>query len=172
MKRIGLLAPIVASVLTGPAAAEIRTSTTNGFSLESQAVVPVAPAEAYAALGRIGSWWNSGHTYSGKAANLSLSLKAGGCFCESWTGGDVEHGRVVHARTGKQLRVSAALGPLQGEAVVGTLTWTFKPVPGGTQIVQSYVVGGYIAGGADKYAAPVDQVMTQQFVGLVSSVGK
>ncbi len=163
---------IGATFAAGPASAEVKASSDTGFELESKATVRVSPAQAYAALGRIGGWWNSSHTYSGKAANLSLELRAGGCFCERWDGGTIEHGRVIYARPGEQLRVSAALGPLQAEAVTGILTWTLKPVPGGTEIVQRYVVGGYVSGGAGKYAGPVDQVMGQQLGGLVKSLGK
>ena len=65
-----------------------------------------------------------------------------------------------------------ALGPLQAEGVTGTLTWSFKPVPAGTEIVQRYVVGGYVPGGADKYAKAVDQVLAQQLAGLAQSLSK
>jgi uncharacterized protein YndB with AHSA1/START domain len=171
MNRAGLLVLLTAA-LPVPAAAKVKSSSVAGFVLESRAVVPVEPKAAFAAIGRIGSWWKPSHTYSGRADNLRLELSVGGCFCETWDGGAVEHGRVVHARPGQQLRVAAALGPLQGEAVVGTLTWTFKPVTGGTEIVQTYAVGGYVAGGTNKYAGPVDQVMSQQFAGLVASLAK
>ncbi len=39
-------------------------------------------------------------------------------------------------------------------------------MPGGTEIVQTYVVGGYIRGGAEKMAPLVDMVMGQQLAGL------
>jgi hypothetical protein len=79
---------------------------------------------------------------------------------------------VIYARPGQQLRIAGALGPLQGEAVVGTLTWSLKAAGGGTEITQRYVVGGYVAGGADKYAGPVDQVLAQQLASFVRSVAK
>ena len=156
------------------AAAEVKSSTPAGFHVESKATVPATPAEVYARLGRVGDWWNDAHTYSGKSANLSLDLKAGGCFCEAIPegGGTIEHGRVIYAMPGSTLRVQGALGPLQQEAANGTLTWTLKAVPGGTDVTQTYVVGGYVRGGADKLSAVVDQVMAEQLAGLAKSFAK
>lgn len=161
---------LLAAILAGaaaPAGAEVKSATTAGFEVEARALVSVAPAEAYAMLGRIGEWWNGDHTYSGKSANLSLKPRAGGCFCERIPpNGTIEHMRVVYAQPATILRLQGGLGPLQGEAVAGTLTWTLKAVPGGTQIVQTYVVGGYVRGGADKLAPIVDKVMAEQLAGL------
>jgi uncharacterized protein YndB with AHSA1/START domain len=167
-----MLFAAAAALTAVPAMAEVKASSASGFVSENQTVVPVTPARAYQALGQIGSWWRSDHTYSGKAANLRLDARAGGCFCETWSGGTVEHGRVIYARPGQQLRIAGALGALQGEAVVGTLTWSLKAAGGGTEITQRYVVGGYVAGGADKYAGPVDQVLAQQLASFVRSVAK
>ena len=146
------------------AQAEVQSSSPTGFVLESKAVVPATPAEAYAALGRIGEWWNPAHTHSGDAANLSLDLRAGGCLCETVPsdGGTIEHLRVVHARPAQALRLQGGLGPLQAEGIAGSLTWSLKPVAGGTEITQTYVVGGHIRGGAEAYAGPVDSVLSEQ----------
>ncbi len=162
---LGLLLPAVAQ-------AEVKVATPAGFESENRVVIAAAPAEVYATLGRIGTWWSSSHTYSGQASNLRMGLKAGDCFCETWGSGTIEHGRVIYAKPGEQLRVSGALGPLQAEAVMGTLTWTLKPVAGGTELTQRYVVGGYVSGGAEKYAKIVDQVLAQQLAGLAKSLAK
>jgi uncharacterized protein YndB with AHSA1/START domain len=166
MRNMVLLA--FSAALVAPAQAEVKSATPAGFEIESKAVVGATPAETYAALGRIGEWWNSAHTYSGDAANMTLEAKAGGCFCETIVdgGGSIEHGRVIYAQPGETLRIQGALGPLQSEAVVGTLTWQLEPVDGGTEVTQSYVVSGYVRGGADKFAPIVDQVMGQQLAGL------
>lgn len=147
-----------------PAGAEVRASGPAGFVLEGRVTVPATPALAYAALGRVGSWWNGAHTYSGNAANLTMTLSPGGCFCEAIPAdrGGIEHGRVIYARPGQTLRVQAALGPLQSEAVIGTITWQLRAVAGGTEIVQTYVVGGYMRGGLEAVAPVVDRVMTEQ----------
>jgi uncharacterized protein YndB with AHSA1/START domain len=151
-----------------PAAAELRSSAPGGFESVHVATVAAPPAEVFAALGTPARWWTKGHTYSGDAANLRLELRAGGCFCERVPadGSTIEHGRVVYAQPGKVLRLSAALGPLQAEGVAAALTWTLKPVAGGTEVTQSYVVGGYVRGGADTLAPIVDRVMGEQLNGL------
>lgn len=155
-----------------PAAAEVKSSSPSGFEVQSRVIVAASPADAYAALARIEEWWNPEHSYSGKAANLSLDPQAGGCFCERLDGGGtVEHLRVVQARPGQLLRLRGGLGPLQAQAVAGTLSWALKPAAGGTEISQTYVVGGYIAGGAEKLAPLVDKVLAEQLERLQQKLG-
>jgi hypothetical protein len=155
--------PMLAALLAAPAHAAVKSASPAGFEVEASAIVTVAPDEAYEMIGRIGEWWSSDHTYSRSSSNLSLELRPGGCFCEKLAdGGGVEHGRVVFAMPGRLLRVSGAIGPLQAEAATGTLTWTLKPVAGGTEIGQDYKVGGYFPAGADKLAPIVDQVLGEQ----------
>ena len=160
--RYGLVMAL-ASALATPALAEVKSATPVGFEVESKAVVAVTPAEAYAMLGRVGDWWNSSHTYSGDAGNMTLALAAGGCFCERVpaSGATIEHARIVYAEPGRTLRLQGGLGPIQAEAALGTLTWSLKPAAGGTEITQTYVVGG-----ADKLAPIVDQVLGEQLAGL------
>lgn len=167
MRHLILLAGLFAAA---PAVAEVRVSGPSGFAIESNVTVPVPPAEAYAALGRIGRWWNSEHTYSGNAANMTIELRPGGCFCETIPadGGAIEHGRVIYARPGQTLRFEGALGPLQSEAVTGTLTWSLRAVAGGTHITQTYVVGGYSRPGFAAVAPLVDQVMADQLSRLAA----
>jgi hypothetical protein len=97
-----------------------------------------------------------------------LALQAGGCFCEMLPqeGGSIEHMRVVYARPGAALRLQGGLGPLQAEAVTGTLSWTFKAVEGETEIVQNYAVAGHVRTGMEKLAVPVDRVMAEQLARL------
>jgi uncharacterized protein YndB with AHSA1/START domain len=162
-----------AVLLAGPAPAAVKSSTPAGFELESKAVVKASPAEAYAAVGRLGEWWNPSHTYSGRAENLSFEPRAGSCFCERTAdSGTIEHGRIVYAQPGQALRLHGALGPLQASGVSGSLTWTFKAVPGGTEITQTYVVGGYVPGGAEKLAPLVDRVMNEQLTRLAARLNK
>lgn len=122
-------------------------------------------------LGEIGRWWDSAHTFSRVAANLSLELRAGGCFCERLKdGGSVQHMQVVYAAPGAGLRLHGALGPLQVEGVDGTLNWTLKPAEGGTSVTQSHVVGGYIGSGMEQWAPRVDRVLDEQLQRLRSFV--
>ncbi len=163
MNRIAI-SFVVAIAAAFPAAAEVKSSTPAGFEVEAKATVPVSPAQAYAALGRIGDWWSSQHSYSGKASNMRLDPRAGGCFCENLpdSDGTIEHMRVIYAQPAQILRLQGALGPLQAEAAMGTLTWALKAVPGGTEVTQSYVVGGYVRSGAEQMAPLVDMVLAEQ----------
>jgi hypothetical protein len=155
-----LLAGALAATM--PAQAAVRSASPGGFEVESKVVVPAKPNDAYLVLGRIGEWWSPDHTYSHLSANLTLDLRPGGCFCERLPAGGVEHGRVLLAWPGRILRIQGALGPLQSEGVTGTLTWALAPVPEGTEITQTYKVGGYFPTGTDKLAPVVDQVLAEQ----------
>lgn len=160
--------------LAAPASAEVQSASDAGFTLEASVTVVATPVEAYAALTRPSLWWNASHSYSGKSDNLTLDPRAGGCFCERLgNGGTVEHMRVVYADPAEQLRLQGALGPLQAEAAMGTLTWTIGSAPGDSVVItQSYVVGGYVRGGAARLAAPVDAVMSEQLTRLKAHLDK
>lgn len=156
---------------TSPAFAEVKSSSPAGFEVERKAVIKAPPEAIYARIGQIGLWWDPAHSYSKEAANLRLELKAGGCFCESFgQGGTIEHMRVIYADPKTGIRMSGGLGPLQSEAVTGTFAWTFKPVEGGTELTQSYIVSGLVRGGIQTYAAPVDKVLVEQFDRLIAKL--
>jgi len=124
--------------------------------------VKTPPAQAYAHAADVARWWGSDHTYSGDAKNLHLDARAGGCWCEKWDGGSVQHMTVLLAMPGKQLRLSGGLGPLQSAALNGTLTFDFKASEAGTDIKIHYVFGGFFPGGVDKVAGGVDHVLGAQ----------
>ena len=160
---------LAAALLLATAAhAEVKSVTDAGFEVSRTLTINASPAQVYRALGVPSRWWSKAHTYSGDARNLSMVLRAGGCFCEKIPagGGTVEHAQVVYAQPGSLLRVQGSFGPLQSEGVTGTLTWALKAVPGGTEVTQNYVVGGYIRRGTRGFAAPVDQVLGEQLDGL------
>jgi uncharacterized protein YndB with AHSA1/START domain len=161
----GLLVSI-ALLAAAPVWAEVKSATADGFVLEHQAQLPVTPLRIYAALGQVGQWWNDEHTFSGKARNLSLQLQAGGCFCERWRDGSVEHGRVLYARNGQVLRLQSALGPLQDMALTGILAFTLEPKDDGTALLLSYRVHGPAGQQLDKLAPVVDGVLADQFARL------
>ena len=48
------------------------------------------------------------------------------------------------------------------EGVDGTFAWALKPAEDGTNLTQSYVVGGYIRSGMDQWAPKVDRVLHEQ----------
>jgi uncharacterized protein YndB with AHSA1/START domain len=167
----GSAALVLALAVTGPAAAEVKSTTPNGFEVVSIVTIAAPADRVYSALGEVGHWWSPSHTFSRDAANLSIELRAGGCFCERLKdGGSVQHLQVVYAAPGEGLRLRGALGPLQMEGVDGTLAWTLKPAEGGTSVTQSYVVGGYIRGGMEQWAPRVDRVLDEQLHRLKSFV--
>ena len=168
MKLAAVLLPGL--IAATPAQAEIVSAGDDWFELSNASVIPQKPEAVWRTLLSLPTWWDGAHTYSGKAANLRLEAKAGGCFCETIPadGSQIEHGRIVYLRPNAALRLYAALGPLQSLGVTGNLTWTLKAVEGGTELRQSYIVAGHMEGGLSTLATPVDSVMTLQFGRLVA----
>lgn len=157
---------LAAALLAGPASAEVVSAGAGGFVVRNTVEVSAPPDVVYAALGRPGRWWEKSHTWSGDSGNLSLQLVPGGCFCERWSGGAVEHLRVVTARPGELLRLAGALGPLQGEGVSGALTFQLKAKGDVTEVIQTYTVRGFSEAEAKQWSAPVDGVLRAQLQGL------
>jgi len=150
--------------------AEVANAGDNGFLIQAEAQTTASPADAWRALTRIERWWSGAHTYSGEAARLSLDPRAGGCWCERWRGGQVEHGRVVMAMEHegvRTLRVVGALGPLQGMGAHGVLTFVITPHPTGANIAMTYRVSGEPGLGLGAVASVVDGVITEQFGRLI-----
>jgi len=159
---------------TLPVHAEVKSAAANGFVIVHSRRVEAPPAKVYAALPAVDRWWNAEHSYSGNAANLTLKAEAGGCFCERWPEGAVEHGRVVLAMRDQLLRLQAALGPLQARAVNGVLTFQLKPdEPSGgkaTLLTLTYTVNGASGSALDQSAPAVDRVLGEQFARLASYI--
>lgn len=131
-----------------------------------------APNRVYAALTGPARWWDSSHTYSGNASNLSLDARAGGCWCEQLAdGGSVQHMTVLTAMPERMLRLSGGLGPLQSGAVNAVMTWTIKHDGTGSEVSMSYLVDGYFPGGLDKVRDDVDSVLSLQVERLRAYVG-
>lgn len=146
------------------AQAEVRQAAADGFLIRHTAALQATPDKAWSALIQPQAWWSSEHTWSGKAANLVLDAKAGGCWCERWADGSAEHGRVIMAMPGKLLRLDAALGPLQESALKAILTfWIRDGANGATTLELEYRVNGASASGLDAVAPQVDGVLSMQF---------
>jgi len=156
-----------ASMAGERAAADVLNVAANGFEVRETAHATAPPDQVYAALLLPARWWNSDHTFSRSAANLVLDARAGGCWCETLpNGGSVEHMRVVYVSPGKALRLRGALGPLQGLAVDGAMTWSVQSAAGGTDISLTYAVGGYVKDGFDDLSKGVDRVLAEQLLRL------
>lgn len=176
---VGLAAMLALAGL--PARAEVVAKAENGFVVRVAARTTAAPIDAWKTLVVPATWWSAQHTFSGDAANLTLDPVPGGCFCEKLPlpkdeakgerPGGVQHLRVVYANPYKALRLNGALGPLQSEALQGTLTITIKPMDAGSRILFEYVVGGFMRYPVDEIAPAVDKMLSAQLAALATKLG-
>lgn len=174
LQRAGIIIALLAAPL--PAAAKLIDQSDAGFTTAHSARVAAPPEDVWKMLRMPQTWWSGEHSWSGKAENLWMDTQAGGCFCEKLPGaegqfGSVQHARILFAKPGELLRLSGALGPLQGEAVTGTLTIQIKPTAEGSSIRFDYVVGGYMRVKVADVAPAVDAVIGQQIAGLAKALG-
>ena len=181
LRSVWIAAATAVALTAQPATAEVVTQSEAGFVIRSAATVKADPAAAWLALVAPNQWWSGDHTYSGDAENLYIDPQATGCFCEKLPPtkdapagarpGSIEHMHVIYAAPARVLRMSGGLGPLQSEAVEGTLTITLKPVDGGTRILWEYVVGGYMRQKIPELAPLVDKVLLEQLTRLAAKLG-
>jgi len=159
-----MLGALAAIMLAHPVGATVKSVAPQGFEVEEAMEIAAPPKRVFEALSELPRWWSSKHSMSGDANNLYLETRAGGCFCERLKdGGEVQWMTVVFASPASLLRLRGGLGPLQAEGVEGAMTFTLKAAEAGhTNIEVSYIVGGYLRGGPDKWAQPVDQVLAEQ----------
>ena len=169
--RLALTLAFLSSAAAGPLAADVVQAAPDGFTVQSVFDTDATPAQLYQAMvGSIGSWWHPDHTYSGDPGRLSIEARPDGCFCERLDGGGARHMTVVYVDAGKLVRLAGGLGPLQNEAVSGTMSWSFEPREAGARLVVTYKVSGAAAIGLDQWASPVDQVLAQAAARLVRYV--
>lgn len=163
--KIFMIAALLGCGLSSPVAAEVKALSAQGFQVQHVLRLNAPPAKVWTSLLDIGRWWSSEHTYSGESGNLSIDPRAGGCFCEALpNGGGVEHMRVAWIAPGQTLRMIGGLGPLQGDGVGGSMTWTLAPREAGSELRLDYVVGGYSVRGFDRYAPLVDGMLAEQLL--------
>ena len=163
MKKLRSSLLILGLCVSASVSAEVVETRDGFFKIRSVVLVDLSPATAWRTLVRVPAWWDSAHTWSGAARNLSLEARAGGCFCEKLAnGGSVQHARVVFAQPGQLLRLDGALGPLQEMPVTGLLTYSLAPDGPGTRITMTYAVAGALTLDSAELAPLVDQVMTSQ----------
>lgn len=172
------MAGLAASLaVSAPAAAEVVAVSDTGFVVRVSTEVNASAEDTWKELVTPADWWDKAHTWSGDAANLYIDPQATGCFCERLPGidgghpGSVEHMRLINVAPGRVLRMVGALGPLQSEAVTGTMTITLKPVNGKTRILWEYVVGGYMRYKPTEIAPAVDAMLAGQLTNLAAKLG-
>jgi len=170
MLKSMIVAIMVAAGLTcaaTPAAAEVVARTADGFTLHYAVRLESTAGDVILAVEDIGGWWDSAHTYSGDAANMTLQLQPGGCFCEALPNGETfEHGRVTLIDD-EHIVLAAPLGPLNGHATRADLTFRWPEAGAGVTATLTFVVEGPQLGAA---ADGVDGVMRAQFSRFVHYV--
>lgn len=163
--------PCLLLPLSLSAVAEVKEATPSTFLLAYTAELEAPAPAAFDAIARLSEWWSPAHTYSGKSSNLSLDFRAGGCWCERWEGGAVEHARVVQVLKDRVVRLEGALGPLQAMAVPAIWHFEIKGSEGRSTVTMTYRARGAEAG-LDKLAPIVDKVMGEAFGRYVAAVKK
>jgi hypothetical protein len=160
MKKPLLTAASLAA-FASPVHAEVKSTSDAGFNIVHIAEVSATPDTVWKRLLAPKDWWNKAHSWSGSSDGFYIDAQANGCFCELFQ----EKGK-----DGKVLRMQGALGPLQSEAVIGTLTVAMEPVKDGkaTKLSFSYVVGGYMRYKVAEIAPAVDKVLGEQFKNLTA----
>jgi uncharacterized protein YndB with AHSA1/START domain len=185
IRAFPVIAAIALAGAASPALADVTQKSDSGFVVRVTAEVAASPAEAWRTFAAPAQWWNGAHTFSGDSLNMTLDPAANGCLCEKLPvpkdgapgqkPGSVMHMRVVYAEPYRALRMVGGLGPLQSEAVNGTMTVTFSPADGaggkGTRILWEYVVGGYMRYKVDTIAGAVDKVLAEQITRLMKVLG-
>lgn len=178
MKRFVLSAAVLVAI-SPPSYAEVKATSDTGFNVVHIASVAATPEAIWKRLLAPKDYWNKAHSWSGSSAGFYIDAQANGCFCELFqekgadgklkTVGSVEHMRVIFAQPGKVLRMQGALGPLQSEAVIGTLTVAIEPAKDGAtaKVSFSYVVGGYMRYKVSEIAPAVDKVLGEQFKNML-----
>jgi len=167
-KPFAAAAVLALSAAAGDAAAAVVDSAASGFTVKIPLHIAAPPADVYRKfLRNVGDWWNSAHTFSGSAKNLSFDEKPMGCFCEKLPdGGFVRHLEIIYLAPGKTVILSGALGPMQPLAAAGTMRLQFSADGDGTRLEVTYTVAGYLPGGMNAFAAPSDGMLTEQFTRL------
>lgn len=180
MIRIATMAVALTTAASG-LRAEVVETTADRFVTRATASVKTPPLATWLALIKPGEWWNSAHSWSGDAKNMSITPQGGGCFCERIPVGDsgnasamegsARHAEVLQAFPMRVLRMRGGFGPLQGEPANGVLTITLQEVPGGTRLMWEYNVGGPMRYKIVELAPAVDGVMSEQLKRLQAHLG-
>jgi hypothetical protein len=147
------------------ALADVVSAGPTGFLVKIDVDIARDKTRVFQTLLKVDSWWDKGHTYSGDANNLSIKLEPGGCFCEIWPRGAVEHLRVLSFSRDTSLTMGGGLGPLQNLGD-GVMRFALSPNDQGSHLTLTYRVWGFDDKGLDKMAMPVNQMLSEQVAHL------
>jgi hypothetical protein len=153
---LAAVAILAGATVEGFAAVVVEAPTT--FVVRHERAIGAPGASLVPALEHVAAWWDAEHTFSGNATNLRLDLRPGGCLCETWPGGFVEHLHVVYANPGI-VRFTGAMGPLQELAIAGVLTFAIREADGRTMLVLTYRASGADAKSLERWPSLVDAML-------------
>lgn len=172
MRRTILIAALLCCLTPPMLVGDVVDSAANGFAIKIGTIIHAGPSQIYDAIvHHIGDWWSSEHTLSNDSHNLSIDDKPMGCFCEKLpNNGGARHGQVIMVMPDKMLVISTALGPLMRAGTTGTLSFVLQPIHEDTRLEVTYNAGGYMSGGLNTWADPVNKVLTEQVARLKSYV--
>lgn len=160
IKTLSLLCVLMASL---SANAEVTEQSENHFIVKHQLTSNKSLEHVYQQFSAVSQWWESDHTFSGKAENLYFDFAKERCFCERMPdNGFVRHLEVIHVQPRKRVVFSGGLGPLQDQTVNGKMIWSFEQTDKGVKVDIEYRVYGKIVDGMGKWPGAVDFVLGTQ----------
>ena len=171
MRQVLAVLPLL-SICSAGASAEVTDSDPAGFTTVHEVHVDATRERIWqAAIDEVGQWWNGDHTISGDATRMRIDARPLGCFCETVDeNAGVVHLTVTAVTPRVMLRLTGGLGPLGLMGVAGNMTWELFDTGDGTRVKFVYAVGGYLDGGLDSVAAPVDYVVGEALARLKAYV--
>lgn len=152
---------VILLLLPFTAAAEVVSSSASHYVLRHEASTALSADALWDRLVQPATWWHPDHTYSGDAENLSLDLKPGGLWLETWDGGAVAHGEVLLVQDGNVLRLNAPFGPLQGVGAHTIWTITIEATDTGAVVRFDETATAPPTAKLDELAPAVDYVKTE-----------
>lgn len=163
--RLILIASIAG--LAGPAAAEIIDVQQHGMEIRHQARIAASAPKVWETLIVPARWWSGDHSFSGSSENITIEPRVGGCWCEKLpNGGGVVHMHVDYIAPPSSLVMRGALGPFYNLGADGALSFALVEKDGATDVTLTFRAGGYVREGFQKWAQPVDNVLSQQLANL------
>lgn len=153
-----MIVALFALTIATPATAEVTESSSNGFTIALSEPSQRSDAELWQRMQHPENWWSSAHSWSGDAANMSVEMRAGGCWCERVGDGVVVHGRILRIDADRAILLDAPLGPLNDAAVTTRLSWRID----NQRVVWRYQVFGALPMPAAQLAPLVEAVLAEQ----------
>jgi uncharacterized protein YndB with AHSA1/START domain len=164
---------LLITLSTASARAEVIEKAPEGFFLSISTQIDAPVAAVYQQFLNIDQWWDAEHSWFGSDTHFSIEPRAGGCFCETFADKSALHMIVSFVDPKREIRLIGGLGPLQGMALHGAMTFRFEPLADqSTRVVHEYRVQGYAADGLESLAPVVDAVQTQQIKRLAARFKK